>query len=58
MQELHVYTRYQKFTKPLQCDRNIDQLLIRDLHVTIIFRSYLTELLNPLTKIEFIIRFF
>ena len=36
MQELHVPTRNQKFTKPLQFYRNLDQLFIRPIHVTII----------------------
>ena len=58
MEELLVYTRYQKFIKPLQHHRNLDQLLMRDLHVTIIFDSYLRDLLNPLTQSEFIIRYF
>ena len=35
MQDLHVPTRYQKFTQPLQCYQNLDQLLIRPLYVTI-----------------------
>ena len=35
MQELHVPMRYQKFAKPLQCYRNLDQLLMRHLHVAI-----------------------
>ena len=36
MQELHVPTRYQKFTKPLHCYRNLEQLLVGPLHVAII----------------------
>ena len=35
MQELHVSTRYQKFTESLQCYRNLEQWLIRSPHVTI-----------------------
>ena len=54
MQELHVLMRYQKFVKPLQCYRNLDQLLIRS---TCCYNvaSYLTKLLYLLTQNEFMI---
>ena len=40
MQELDVAIRYQKSTKLLPCYQNLDQLLVRPLHATIMLALF------------------